>query len=89
MEIEVKPRILPGDTVRKFADACRERFGHSPRWGWGKLKDDPAFPRPIYIDGSPHLVDREIDQYLARCPTARPANNITDRTRPKKNKRAA
>jgi hypothetical protein len=67
MEAEATPRIRPGDTVRKFAAGIRERFGHSARWGWGKLKSSPGFPQPVYIDGSPHLIDREIDEYLARC----------------------
>jgi hypothetical protein len=88
MNTEAKPRIRPGDTVSKFADACRVRFKHTPRWGWTKLKDDPDFPRPIYLDGSPHLIDREIDEYLASRPTERRSNNVTERTKNKWEKRA-
>ena len=73
METAKKPQIHPGDSVRPFASACRERFHRSTRWGWYKVKNAAGFPRPIYIDGSPHLIDREIDEYLASCPTEKVA----------------
>jgi predicted DNA-binding transcriptional regulator AlpA len=63
---EAKPRILPGDAVIKFANCARVKFDHSTRWLWGKIKT-PGFPQPIYIEGSPHFIVREIDEYLSRC----------------------
>jgi predicted DNA-binding transcriptional regulator AlpA len=66
MEAEAKSRILPGDSLIKPADCARQRFGRSARWLWGKLKS-PGFPKPVYIDGSPSFISREIDEYLARC----------------------
>lgn len=61
---EEQSRIRPGDTLRKPANAASHRFGRSARWLWGKVKT-PGFPQPIYIDGSPSFIDREIDEYLA------------------------
>jgi hypothetical protein len=57
MEAEATPRIRPGDTVRKFAAGIRERFGHSARWGWGKLKSSPGLTstwRAVLARRSPH-----------------------------------
>ena len=65
MEAE-KPRIRPGDSLIKFSEAARSRFGHSSRWLWGKIKQ-PGFPQPIELDGQKHFISREIDEYLARC----------------------
>ena len=59
-------RIRPGDSLIKFSEAARARFGHSPRWLWGKVKT-PGFPQPIHLHGSPHFISREIDEFLARC----------------------
>jgi len=63
--MENTPRIQPGDSLIKFSDAARQRFGHSSRWLWLKIKQ-PGFPQPIRLDGQPHFVSREIDEYLAR-----------------------
>lgn len=68
MDSEAKTRICPGDSLIKPADCARQRFGRSARWIWLKLKTDPTFPRPVYLDGkSPSFISREIDEYLTRC----------------------
>lgn len=66
MSQEATSRVRPGDTVIKFSDCARQRFGHSARWLWGKVKQ-PGFPKPIDLDGSPHFINREIDEYLSAC----------------------
>lgn len=70
--MEQQERIRPGDSVIKFAECARVRFGHSTRWLWGKVKT-AGFPQPIHIDGSPHFISREIDEFLARCASEKAA----------------
>ena len=65
MENSQTRRIEPGDSLIKFSDAARQRFGHSSRWLWNKIKTE-GFPRPIRLDGQPHFISREIDLYLER-----------------------
>lgn len=67
MEAEAENRVRPGDSLIKPAECARQRFGRSARWLWGKIKTAPGFPQPVYIDGSPSFISREIDEYLARC----------------------
>jgi predicted DNA-binding transcriptional regulator AlpA len=66
MEATEQGRIRPGDSLIQFTECARARFGHSPRWLWNKIKT-AGFPKPIRIDGRPHFISREIDEYLARC----------------------
>ena len=73
METEEQRRVRPGDTVRKFANCARERYGHSPRWLWLYLQKDPEAPRPLYIGAAPHMIDREVDADLARWEKSRQA----------------
>lgn len=65
-------RIRPGDSLIKFSEAARSRFGHSSRWLWEKIKK-ADFPKPIAVEGSPHFINREIDEYLARCASQKQA----------------
>jgi prophage regulatory protein len=45
-----------------------EKFDRRKSWLWSRVKDDPAFPKPIYLtSGSPVFIEAELDAYLERC----------------------
>jgi predicted DNA-binding transcriptional regulator AlpA len=65
METQEK-RWRTGDKALKFTTTAKDKFDKSTRWLWGKIKT-PGFPQPFYIEGSPHFIEREVDEFLARC----------------------
>ena len=52
--------LSPAETHKKFA---REKS-----WLWDKVKNDPEFPRPVYIGSRPVFLEHELDAWLARQP---------------------
>jgi prophage regulatory protein len=50
-----------------------EKFSRKKSWLWDRLKNDPEFPKPIYLGpGAPVFIESELDEYLlsrARAPT--------------------
>ena len=59
------PRWRAGDKALKFTTTA-EKFDKSTRWLWNAIKR-PGFPKPIKIHEQPHFIEREVDEYLARC----------------------
>lgn len=58
-----------GDSIRTLAPrgAC-EKFSKKKSWLWDKVKNDPEFPKPIYLSpGAPVFLEHELDAYLAKC----------------------
>lgn len=42
------------------------KFGRGKSWVWDKIKNDPAFPRPVYLGPkAPVLLEHELDAWLA------------------------
>lgn len=33
-------------------------------WLWDKVKNDPKFPKPIYLGGRPVFLEHELDAYI-------------------------
>lgn len=60
------PRWRPGDKSLKFSTTAKEKFGKSTRWLWSAIKR-PGFPQPFPIFDQPHFIEREVDQFLAKC----------------------
>jgi prophage regulatory protein len=45
-----------------------EKFDRHKSWLWDKVKNDPQFPKPIYLSrGSPVFLEHELDAYIAGC----------------------
>lgn len=82
-------RIRPGDTTTPFIRCIRERFKKQKTWGWDQVKNNPNFPRPLYIGSMPYLIDREVDEYLARCALSEPPSVRPERTIKKQQRAAA
>lgn len=41
-----------------------EKLCKSKSWIWDRIKNDPTFPKPIYI-GKPVLIEQALDSWLA------------------------
>jgi prophage regulatory protein len=45
--------------------AC-EKLDRRKSWLWDRVKNDPGFPKPIYLSaGSPVFLEHELDAYIA------------------------
>jgi predicted DNA-binding transcriptional regulator AlpA len=69
--VDKADRFRDGDRLIKMSTCAKEKFGRSQRWMWLKLKS-PGFPQPVYIDGSPSLIEREVDEYIRVCIATQP-----------------
>lgn len=73
MERQIPPGarcLTPEQTWAKFA--------RKHAWGWDRLKQDPTFPRPIYIGKRPVFIEQELDLWLqaqANVPSAQRGSN--------------
>lgn len=46
-------------------DVCI-KLGYRKSWLWSQIKNDPDFPRPIYLNGiAPRFVERDVDQWIS------------------------
>ena len=59
-------RVIPqGGRYLKPESACN-KLDRGRSWLWERVKNDPTFPRPIYIDHkSPLFLESEIDRWIA------------------------
>lgn len=64
-EPEITPRPLPSDELRSPSTVAK-RFDRSLPWVWLKVKNDPKFPKPVYHDGIPFFIEREIGDYITK-----------------------
>jgi prophage regulatory protein len=57
--------IPAGARCLKRAETCR-KFAKQKSWLWDRLKNDPTFPRPIYLGPkSPVWLEHELDAWLS------------------------
>lgn len=58
-------RVIPsGAKCLKPANA-RKKLDRGNSWLWDRVKNDPDFPKPIYLGTSPVFLEHEIDAWLA------------------------
>ena len=59
-------RVIPeGAKFLKPKSVCA-RFDRGHSWLWAKLKSDPDFPRPYYLDPkAPLFLESELDAYIS------------------------
>jgi predicted DNA-binding transcriptional regulator AlpA len=60
-------RAMPnGGRFLKPETAANIKFDRGRSWIWEKVKSDPSFPRPYYIDHkSPLFLESELDAWIA------------------------
>jgi predicted DNA-binding transcriptional regulator AlpA len=76
-------RIRAGDNLLKLSSAAT-RLDVSMATVWGKIKNDPKFPRPLYDEnGMCRIIERELNEYMA----ARYASNSSGRANRARNGR--
>ncbi len=47
---------------------ARAKFGKGNTWLWDKVKNDPDFPKPVYLGPkSPVFIEQHLDEYIAKC----------------------
>ena len=59
-------QLLPGDKLISPYAAARAKFSRGRSWIWDRIKNDPEFPKPIAINGGRFLIERELDEYIAK-----------------------
>jgi predicted DNA-binding transcriptional regulator AlpA len=58
------PRPLPADAVWANANQVRARYGGvSDMWLYRKVKNDPNFPKPVYLGRLMMFAVAELDEY--------------------------
>ena len=59
-------RVIPeGARFLKPANAGK-KFDRGRSWVWAKIKNDPDFPQPVYLDPNvPLLIEQELDAWAA------------------------
>lgn len=65
-------RVQPGDRFLKPSTVW-DRLDHGKTWLWLKVKqgaENGLFPQPIYLEGHPYFIERELDAYIARSATS-------------------
>lgn len=44
------------------------KLGRGKSWLWAKIKNDPTFPKPVYLGPqAPVLLEHELDAWLSAC----------------------
>lgn len=52
----------------------REKLSKGNSWIWDRIKNDPTFPKPIYLSPrSPVLIEQQLDEWLEQRANSRPA----------------
>lgn len=66
-------RVIPeGAKFLKPRSVC-EKFDRGHSWLWDRVKRDPTFPRPLYLDQkAPVFVEAELDQWVTGRAKAAP-----------------
>lgn len=61
------PVIPQGAICLPPAKACA-KFGRRNTWLWEKVKNDPDFPKPVYLGPrTPVFIEQHLDEYIAKC----------------------
>lgn len=55
---------IPAGTTCLTIPRAGLKLSKSKSWVWEKIKNDPDFPKPIYI-GNPVLLEHELDAWLS------------------------
>jgi prophage regulatory protein len=59
-------RTIPTGARCLSVRAASQKLGRSLSWTWARVKDDPTFPRPVYLaPNSPVFLEHEIEAWLA------------------------
>jgi len=62
-------RKVPPGTRCLTPRQTQNKFARQKSWLWDRLKNDPTFPRPIYLGPrAPVFLEHELDDWLANCP---------------------
>jgi predicted DNA-binding transcriptional regulator AlpA len=66
-ETALPDRVLPeGGRFLKPETAAKIKFDRGRSWIWDRVKNDPTFPKPYYIDHkSPLFLEAELDGWIA------------------------
>lgn len=59
-----KAVTIPAGTTCLTIPKAGAKLCKSKSWVWERIKNDPGFPKPIYI-GGPVLLEHELDAWLA------------------------
>lgn len=61
-------KTLSGITPKRAG----EKLGRKKSWLWDRVKNDPTFPRPVYLGPrAPIFIESEIDAYIMKLANAR------------------
>ncbi|CAE6864631.1 AlpA family phage regulatory protein [Burkholderia sp. R-69980] len=59
-------RKIPSGAQCKTPRQTQDKFCRQKSWLWDKVKNDPSFPRPIYLGPhAPVFLEHELDAWLA------------------------
>lgn len=59
-------KFIPAGTRGLSVKDAGAKFGRGKSWVWDKIKNDPTFPRPVYLGPkAPVLLEHELDAWLA------------------------
>ena len=60
--------VIPSGTRCLSPNKTCEKFDRKKSWLWDRVKNDPRFPKPVYLSsGSPVFLEHELDAYIAAC----------------------
>ena len=60
--------IIPSGAQCLPPAKARAKFGKGNTWLWDKVKNDPDFPKPVYLGPkSPVFIEQHLDAYIAKC----------------------
>jgi predicted DNA-binding transcriptional regulator AlpA len=62
----MKPRVIPPGARCLTPTKTCVKFSKGTNWLWKRVKTDPDFPQPFYLDGRPLFIEGELDAYLQR-----------------------
>jgi prophage regulatory protein len=59
-------RTIPAGAKCLKPVSARKKLDRGNSWLWDRVKNDPEFPKPIYLGGiSPVFLEHEIDAWIA------------------------
>lgn len=62
----MKNNSIPSGTRGLSIKDAGAKFGRGKSWVWDKIKNDPTFPRPVYLGPkAPVLLEHELEAWLA------------------------
>lgn len=57
-------RAIPPGAICLDSPAMKRKFCRGNTWLWDRVKNDPDFPKPIYIGTRAIWIEQEADAYL-------------------------